>query len=69
MVFRVNPEQTRIRLDGEEASPGDIEQGQRTTVRFTAGGEGRPNIARSVVLRAGDGERTGGGAGGETTGG
>lgn len=54
MRFRYRPEKLKVTLQGEEASPADIEEGQRAEVTFLAGKAGdegdKRGAARAVKL-------------------
>ena len=66
LPFEYTPK-LNVKLDGKKASPQDIKQGQRVTVRFLTkkGKDGREyNMARAMRLTSGGG--TGGATGGTT---
>lgn len=47
-VFKYNPEDIEVTLDGEEAAPGDIEEGQRATISYVVREDRQ--LARSIEL-------------------
>ncbi len=48
--FRFNPDGVRVKVDGEEASPGDLSGGQKAEVRYSER-EGR-KVARAVSAQS-----------------
>jgi hypothetical protein len=50
-VFKYNPENVKVELNGEEASPAEIEEGQRAEIEYVVR-EDR-NVARSISLMPG----------------
>lgn len=58
-VFKYNPENVKIELNGEEASPAEIEEGQQAEIEYVVR-EDR-NVARSISLMPGGGNPPEGG--------